>query len=101
MSALAPRAALALAVRLLEARGFAVSARNERGDSVYLRVGEIGGEAGPAIRVSNHARTAKQRRKHPEVATSLIIGTSTTSAQVAAQVEAAVRMFAARAAAPL
>ena len=89
MSALSPSAAMALALRLLEERGFAVSARNTRGDSVYLRVAD----GAHALRVSNHARTPKQRRNHPDVATSLILREPKTPAQVEALVATAVRDF--------
>lgn len=87
MTALAPTAAIALAVRLLEEAGFSVSARNERGDSVYCR----SSPDSPAIRVSNHARTPKQRQKHPDVATSLVFRAPKTPEQVAVMVEAAQR----------
>ncbi|MET0258415.1 MAG: hypothetical protein ABW179_07515 [Methylobacterium sp.] len=89
MTALAPTAAIALAVHLLEEAGFPVSARNERGDSVYCRRSVDT----PAIRVSNHARTPKQRKKHPDVATSLVIREPRTPEQVAAMVEAATRAW--------
>ncbi|WP_244612412.1 hypothetical protein [Methylobacterium haplocladii] len=85
---LAPAAAIALAVRLLEAAGFAVTARNERGDSVYCRRSPDS----PAIRVSNHARTPKQRQKHPDVVTSLVFRAPKTPEQVAVMVEDARRV---------
>lgn len=82
--------ALAHASRLLEAQGFHETARNDRGDSRYLARGE-----GPErLRLSNHARTPKQRRVHPEVMASLVIRAPKTEAQVAALVEAALRDFA-------
>ena len=88
-AALPPTAAIALAVQLVAARGFAVTARNDRGDSLYLRP-----EGSPfVLRVSNHARTPKQRRGHPEVLASLVVRGPRTPAQVAAMVEAAVRDF--------
>lgn len=91
MRALAPPRALALASRLLAERGFREVARNERGDSLYLAQGD-----GPErLRLSNHARTPKQRRVHPEVMASLVIRAPRTEAQVAAMVEAALRDFAA------
>lgn len=91
MTALAPAAAIAFAVRLLEVEGFAVSARNERGDSVYCRRGTDA----LAIRVSNHSRTPKQRRNHPDVATSLVIRTPKAPQQVAIMVAEALRIVAA------
>ncbi|MGU3538309.1 hypothetical protein [Methylobacterium sp. A54F] len=86
---LPPLQAIALAARLLEAASFAEAARNARGDSRYLR------PAGCpfSLRVSNHARTPKQRRGHPEVLASLVIRAPRTAAQVAALVEAALRDF--------
>lgn len=90
MDPLPPREALALASHLLTAHGFRETARNERGDSLYLARGE-----GPErLRLSNHARTPKQRRVHPEVMASLVIRAPKTEAQVAAMVEAALRDFA-------
>lgn len=89
MSGLPSPAAIALAVRLLEAEGFVVTARNERGDSVYL---SPPGDTF-ALRVSNHARTPKQRAKHPEVLTSLVLHGSTTPAQIEAMVTRSLRVF--------
>lgn len=93
MTALAPADAIALAARLLTARGFSVVARNARGDSLYLALD--GGRA--TIRVSNHARGPKQRRSHPEVATSLVVRDLRSEAQIEAMVAAALRDFTARA----
>lgn len=90
MRPLPPLEALAHASRLLEAQGFRETARNERGDSRYLARGE-----GPErLRLSNHARTPKQRRIHPEVMASLVIRAPKTEAQVAELVAAALRDFA-------
>ncbi|WP_336489054.1 hypothetical protein [Methylobacterium nigriterrae] len=91
MSALPPAAALARAVRLLSAQGFRETARNARGDSVYLRPEGCA----YALRVSNHARTPRQRRNHPEAIVSLVIRSTRTEAQVAALAAAAARDFAA------
>ena len=89
MTALPPAAALAHAVRLLEAKGFTILARNGRGDSLYLaREGETA-----TLRVSNHPRRPRQRRNHPEVATSIVIRASRSPAQVEAMVAAALRNF--------
>lgn len=89
MSALPPPAALAHAARLLEGHGFSVVGRNDRGDSLYLR------QAGCAwaLRLSNHARTAKQRGKRTDVLASLVIRRPRAPDQVAAMVAAAVRDF--------
>ena len=90
MRPLPPPQALAHASRLLAAHGCRETARNTRGDSLYLARGE-----GPErLRLSNHARTPKQRRVHPEVMASLVIRAPKTEAQVAALVEAALRDFA-------
>ena len=89
MSALAPDDAINLAVSLLAARAFRITARNERGDSFYLRACE--GTA--AIRVSNHARTAKQRKNHPDAITSLVLRDPTSEAALAAAVAVALRNF--------
>ncbi|MEH3116472.1 MAG: hypothetical protein PGN25_02385 [Methylorubrum populi] len=87
---LPPRQALARAGERLAAHGFREVARNGRGDSLYLARGD-----GPErLRLSNHARTPKQRRLHPEVMASLVIRAPKTEAQVAAMVEAALRDFA-------
>lgn len=88
---LPPVAALTLAARLLEARGFMIVARNERGDSLYLaRPGQDG-----TLRLSNHARRPRQRRSHPEVVTSLVVATPKRPDQLAVMVAAALRDFAA------
>lgn len=86
---LPPRAAIARAVALLEARGFAVEAVNGRGDAVYLR--PAGGAS--TLRVSNHPRTARQRLRHPEVAASLVIRAPLTPERLAGRVEAALRDY--------
>ncbi|WP_342152744.1 hypothetical protein [Methylorubrum sp. SB2] len=85
--ALPPVQALALARTLLTDHGFREVARNERGDSFYLARGDDPGR----LRLSNHARTPKQRRGHPEVLASLVVRQPRTPAQVAAMVEAALR----------
>lgn len=85
--ALPPLRALALASALLSEYGFREVARNARGDSLYLARGHDPGR----LRLSNHARTPKQRRGHPEVLASLVIHQPRTRAQVAAMVEAALR----------
>ena len=88
---LPPQKALAHAAALLAGHGFREVARNTRGDSLYLARGADPGH----LRLSNHARTPKQRRLHPEVRASLVIGAPRSEAQVAALVEAALRDFAA------
>lgn len=88
--ALAPVPALAYANTLLARHGFRETARNERGDSLYLARGDDPGR----LRLSNHARTPKQRRGHPEVLASLVIRQPRNPAQIATMVEAALRDFA-------
>lgn len=90
MSALPPPAALARAARLLAAHGFREVARNARGDSLYLARGDDPWR----LRLSNHARTPKQRRGHPEVLASLVVREPKTEARIAAMVEAALRDYA-------
>ncbi|SFM04217.1 hypothetical protein [Methylorubrum salsuginis] len=85
--ALPPDRALAHACTLLAEHGFHEVARNERGDSLYLARGDDPGR----LRLSNHARTPKQRRGHPEVLASLVIRQPRNPAQIAAMVEAALR----------
>ncbi|GJE16493.1 hypothetical protein [Methylobacterium marchantiae] len=90
MSLLGPKDALARAVAGIAAQGFAIVARNTRGDSVYLKP-----EGGAfALRVSNHARTPKQRANHPDSVTSLVLRQPKTAAQVDAMVAEALRNFA-------
>lgn len=86
---LPPLAAIARAVALLEAKGFAVEAVNARGDAVYLRR-----EGSPlALRVANHARSAQQRRRNRSIAASLVIDAPLTPGRIAERVEAAVRNY--------
>ncbi|MEA1833816.1 hypothetical protein U8607_17155 [Methylobacterium durans] len=91
MSALPPAAARALAVRLLGRHGFLPQAENARGDTLYLAL--------PAetwlLRVSNHARTARQRARRRDILASLIIREPRAPVQVEALVAAALRDFAA------
>ena len=90
MTALPRLQALARAAALLAGHGFREVARNGRGDSLYLARG-----AEPhRLRLSNHARTPKQRRGHPEVLASLVIRAPRTEGQVAAMVEAVLRDYA-------
>ncbi|WCS25771.1 hypothetical protein LOK46_02735 [Methylobacterium sp. NMS14P] len=86
---LPPIKALGLAARLLEAHGFAVVARNERGDSLYLRRPDCAWH----LRVSNHARTAKQRARRSDILASLVIDGPRASDQVEKLVREAVRNF--------
>ncbi|CAM2902102.1 MULTISPECIES: hypothetical protein [Methylobacterium] len=91
MSTLPPSAALALAARLLEAEGFAIVARNERGDSLYLALSKSPWH----LRLSNHARTAKQRARRNDILTSLIIDAPRSPDQVHTLVLGALKNFSA------
>ena len=71
--------------------GFALAARNERGDSLYLKPPERPWH----IRLSNHSRTAKQRKRRTDILTSLVIDKPRSAEQVEALVRAALRDFAA------
>ncbi|MBE7201284.1 MAG: hypothetical protein INR70_26265 [Parafilimonas terrae] len=84
-----PLAALDLAARLLEQEGFVVTARNERGDSLYLRPVSCSWH----LRVSNHARTANQRSRRADILTSLVIDGPRSREQVERMVSDAVRNF--------
>ncbi|GJE37901.1 hypothetical protein [Methylobacterium persicinum] len=86
---LPPLAALDLAATLLAREGFAIAARNERGDSLYLhRPGSPW-----HLRLSNHARTPKQRKRRTDILTSLIIDAPRSAEQVTALVRGALRDF--------
>lgn len=91
MTGLRPRDAIAFVAGRLEARGFVVVARNERGDSIYLA--PEGSRY--RLRVSNHARTPKQRRVHAEVLASLVLRAPRSREQLERMIEAALRDFAA------
>ena len=90
MSLLHPQAALARAVAGVVAHGFTVVARNTRGDSLYLKPEGCAF----ALRISNHARTPKQRKNHPDAITSLVIRTPQTERGVDALVAQALLNFA-------
>ena len=77
------------------AEGFSEVARNTRGDALYLMRADCPWH----LRLSNHARTMKQRRRRTDVLTSLVIDAPRSPAQVAALVLGAVRNFDARRAA--
>lgn len=87
---LGPKEAIARAVAMLVARSFVEVARNTRGDSVYLKPEGCAF----ALRVSNHARTPKQRRNHPDAITSLVLRAATSEAALAEAVTVALRNFA-------
>lgn len=64
-----PAAAIDRARALLLAEGFSEIGQGTRGESFYFGLPGVEGQ----LRVANHARTPKQRLKHPEVVASLII----------------------------
>lgn len=86
---MAPPEAIALARALLRRHGLEDVAQSTRGDSFYLRPPEGGGGGG--IRVSTHRRTARRRRQHPGVATSIVIDRPTSEAKLRVRVAAALR----------
>ncbi|MEE7504679.1 hypothetical protein MMR14E_16160 [Methylobacterium mesophilicum] len=86
---LPPLAALGLAARMLEADGFAIVARNERGDSLYLRRPGCPWH----LRVSNHGRTAKQRARRSDILASLVVDGPRSPDQIGRLVREAVRNF--------
>ncbi|GJD36995.1 hypothetical protein [Methylobacterium aerolatum] len=87
-------AAFALAARLLATEGFEAEAWNERRDTLYLR------RSGSPffLRLSNHARTAKQRRRRTDILTSLVLDRPCSPERLVALVRGAVRDFEANAA---
>ena len=89
MRPLPPLEALAHASRLLEAQGFRETARNERGDSLYLHRPGCPWH----LRLSNHSRTAKQRKRRTDILTSLVIDGPRSAEQVSALVRGAQRDF--------
>lgn len=86
---LPPHAALEHAARLLEAEGFVIAARNERGDALYLRRPDSPWH----LRLSNHPRTAKQRKRRTDILTSLVVTAPRSPEQLAALVRGALRDF--------
>ena len=88
-SSLPPLEALGLAARMLETQGFAIIARNERGDSLYLRRPDCAWH----LRVSNHARTAKQRARRSDILASLVVDGPRSPDRVEKLVREAVRNF--------
>lgn len=92
---LAPPLAAAFdhATRLLAAEGFVAESWNERRDTLYLR---RAGSPG-FLRLSNHARTPKQRRRRTDILTSLILDRPHSPERIGALVQGAVRDFEANA----
>lgn len=85
----APSAMLDLAARMLADYGFSIVARNERGDSLYLRRTDVPWH----LRLSNHPRTAKQRARRADILTSLVVEGTCSRTELQERVGQAVRNF--------
>jgi hypothetical protein len=87
-----PAAAIARAHALLVAEGFVDVGQGTRGESFYFGLPGVEGQ----LRVDNHARTPKQRLKHPEVVASLVVTGPLSEAALAERLAATLRDFRAR-----
>ncbi|WP_205821011.1 hypothetical protein [Methylobacterium nonmethylotrophicum] len=87
-----PAAAIAQARALLLAEGFVEVGQGTRGESFYFRLPGTDGQ----VRVANHARTPRQRLKHPEVAASLVVAGPLSEAALRVRLSATLRDFRAR-----
>jgi hypothetical protein len=87
-----PAAAIDRARALLLAEGFSEIARGTRGESFYF--GLPGAEG--RLRVANHARTPKQRLKHPEVTASLVVTGPLSEVALRERLRATLRDFQSR-----
>ncbi|WP_246102129.1 hypothetical protein [Methylobacterium terricola] len=84
-----PAAAIARARALLVAEGFSEIGQGTRGESFYFGLpGAVG-----QLRVANHARTPKQRLKHPEVVASLVVSGPLSEAVLQERLTATLRDF--------
>ncbi|MFH6782945.1 MULTISPECIES: hypothetical protein [Methylobacterium] len=92
-----PAAALARARALLLAEGFFEVGQGTRGESFYFRLPDAEGQ----VRVANHARTPKQRLKHPEVVASLVVTRPLSEAALRERLSATLRDFRARRGQPM
>ncbi len=88
-----PAAAIDRARALLLAEGLSEIGRGTRGESFYFGLPGAAGQ----LRVANHARTPKQRLKHPEVVASLVVTGPLSDAALAQRLAATLRDFRARA----
>ncbi|UHC16386.1 hypothetical protein LRS73_00050 [Methylobacterium currus] len=84
-----PAAALARARALLLAEGFVEVGRGTRGESFYFGLPAAAGQ----LRVANHARTPRQRLKHPEVVASLVVAGPLSEAALRERLGATLRDF--------
>ncbi|MGE7412983.1 hypothetical protein [Methylobacterium tarhaniae] len=87
-----PAAAIERARALLLAEGFSEIGRGTRGESFYFGLPSAEGQ----LRVANHARTPKQRLKHPEVVVSLVVTGPLSEAALRERLSATLRDFRAR-----
>ncbi|MGX7703783.1 hypothetical protein [Methylobacterium sp. Gmos1] len=87
-----PAAAIARARALLLADGFVEVGQGTRGESFYFVLPGTDGQ----LRVANHARTPKQRLKHPEVVASLVVTGPLSDEALRERLGATLRDFQAR-----
>lgn len=87
-----PAAAIDRARVLLLAEGFFEVGRGTRGESFYFGLDGAEGQ----VRVANHARTPRQRLKHPEVVASLVVTGPLSEAALQERLRATLRDFRAR-----
>lgn len=87
-----PAAAIARARALLLAEGFSEIGQGTRGESFYFGLPGAEGQ----VRVANHARTPKQRSKHPEVVASLVVTGPLSEMALRERLSATLRDFRAR-----
>ncbi|WP_244276538.1 hypothetical protein [Methylobacterium indicum] len=84
-----PAAAIDRARALLLAEGFSEIGQGTRGESFYFGLPGAAGQ----LRVANHARTPKQRMKHPEVVASLVVTAPLSEAALRERLSATLRDF--------
>ena len=87
-----PAAAIDRARALLLAEGFLEIGQGTRGESFYFGLPGVEGQ----LRVANHARTPKQRLKHPEVVASLVVTGPLSEVALRERLGATLRDFRAR-----
>jgi hypothetical protein len=87
-----PAAAIARARALLLDEGFLEIGQGTRGESFYFGLPGAEGQ----LRVANHARTPKQRLKHPEVLASLVLARPLSETALRERLDATLRDFRAR-----
>ncbi|AWN52672.1 hypothetical protein DK412_14370 [Methylobacterium sp. 17Sr1-1] len=92
MATVTPAAAIDRARALLLAEGFSEIGQGTRGESFYFGLPGAEGQ----VRVANHARTPKQRLKHPEVVASLVVTGPLSEVTLQERLRATLRDFRAR-----